>query len=547
MALTSDLISEFVKVNRDEVEVKQASIVYGTIVVNENKKYVKLDGSDLLTPVSATTEAENGERVTVMIKNHEATVTGNISSPSARGESVLEIGNRITEAEILIADKVSTKVFDAQVGRIDDLTADNVLIKEQLVASSAVIDELKAKDVEITGTLEAQAASIENLDTHKLSATDADLKYATIGALEATDATVRNIQGDYAKFEETTTGHLSAIDADIQKLETNKLSAEQADVRYANIDFSNIDKAAMEYFYANSGLIEDVVVGEGTITGHLVGVTIKGDLIEAGTLVADKLVIKGEDGVYYKLNAEAGVTESEEVTEEQLQNGLHGSVILAQSITADRINVTDLVAFDATIGGFNITDNSLYSGVKESADNTTRGVYLDSEGQFVVGDSNSYLKYYKDSEGKYRLEISASSVSINTSGKTVEKLMEDAQAAVDKVTELEERVESGEFSGEDATTLRIESSRGTVFKNNNVSTVLSVVIYYGSKRITDVETLKATYGSAAYLEWSWQRLDEDRFGVLSSSDSRIGNGGFTLTIGAGDVDTKVVFMCSLNV
>lgn len=41
-------------------------------------------------------------------------------------------------------------------------------------------------------------------------------------------------------------------------------------------------------------------------------------------------------------------------------------------------------------------------------------------------------------------------------------------------------------AGEAATTLRIDSSRGTVFKNNEVSTVLSVVIYHGSQRITDI-------------------------------------------------------------
>ena len=41
-------------------------------------------------------------------------------------------------------------------------------------------------------------------------------------------------------------------------------------------------------------------------------------------------------------------------------------------------------------------------------------------------------------------------------------------------------------SGEAATTLRIDSSRGTVFKNNSVSTVLSAVIYHGSDRITDI-------------------------------------------------------------
>ena len=41
-------------------------------------------------------------------------------------------------------------------------------------------------------------------------------------------------------------------------------------------------------------------------------------------------------------------------------------------------------------------------------------------------------------------------------------------------------------TGEAATTLRIDSSRGTVFKNNAISTVLSAVIYHGSQRITDI-------------------------------------------------------------
>ena len=58
----------------------------------------------------------------------------------------------------------------------------------------------------------------------------------------------------------------------------------------------------MEKFYSESGLIKNVVVGDQTITGELVGVTIRGDLIEGNTIKADKLVIKGEDGLYYKLN-----------------------------------------------------------------------------------------------------------------------------------------------------------------------------------------------------------------------------------------------------
>ena len=93
--------------------------------------------------------------------------------------------------------------------------------------------------------------------------------------------------------------------------------------------------------------------------------------------------------------------------------------------------------------------------------------------------------------------------------------------------------------------LRIESSRGTVFKNNQVSTVLSVVVYKGSKRITDISELKKEFGSSAYIEWCWQKMDEETFGTILSTDSRIGNEGFTLSLTPADVNTKAVFMCQL--
>lgn len=99
--------------------------------------------------------------------------------------------------------------------------------------------------------------------------------------------------------------------------------------------------------------------------------------------------------------------------------------------------------------------------------------------------------------------------------------------------------------GEDAVLLRIDSSRGTVFKNNNITTVLSVAIYKGSERITTIEQLRSTFGSGAYLQWHWQKIDENTFGVISSSDEMIGNNGFTLTISADKVDSKVTFKCEL--
>lgn len=426
MALSDDLISQFVKVTKDEVEPKNETTVYGKIVNYEGSMYVQLDGSDLLTPISSTADVKPDERVTVMIKDHTATVYGNVSSPSASSKSVEEIGARITEAEILIADKVSTVYFDAQVARIDSLTTDNVNIKERLTASEADIDTLEADNVTINQTLTAHRADIDDLDAHKLSATDASITYATIESLNATNATVHNLQADYGDFKSLSTDKFTATEADIKDLKANKLSAADIQGQFATIDFANIGKAAIENFFSKSGMISDLVVGEGTVTGKLVGVTIIGDLIEGGTVKADKLVIKGTDGLYYKLNTD-GVKMETEQTE---YNSINGSVILAKSITATKIDVKDLVAFGATIGGFHITDDAIYSGVKETLTNTTAGLYFNKDGQIVIGDASNYVKYYKNDGDKYTLEISADSILLGSEKKSIETMVDGLDTRV---------------------------------------------------------------------------------------------------------------------
>lgn len=100
-------------------------------------------------------------------------------------------------------------------------------------------------------------------------------------------------------------------------------------------------------------------------------------------------------------------------------------------------------------------------------------------------------------------------------------------------------------NGEDATVMRIDSSRGTVFKNNTVSTTLTVTIYHGENRITDKEALTEQFGSNARLEWSWQRIGESTYGVISADDSRLHDDGFSLVLTPSDVDTKATFMCKL--
>lgn len=478
------------------------------------KKEINAVGKSILV---STQRITFGGEATVEIRSHLMTETEKANAPLSPSDA---------KFRVVTADLIRTKELIAQKAEIEDLKATNALIKNlqaedvkitgRLDAAEGNIGNLQAEDVKITGRLEAAEGSIGNLQAEDVKIT---------GRLDAAEGSIGNLQAEDVKI----TGRLDAAEGSIKVLDTKKLSAEDADLRYVNIDFSKIDKAWLQEFYAQSGIIKDLVIGDSTVTGHLVGVTISGDLLEGNTVKADKLVVKGEDGLYYKLNIEGGSTVTPQLTKEMLQSGLDGSNIIANTITAEKISVDDLIAFDATIGGFNIASNAIYSGVKSSVDNTTRGMYLGADGQMSFGDSNNYIKYHKDEKtGKYALEIMADHMIFGSTGTNVEDAIEDLR---DEITTL----------------LRIESSRGTVFKNDHVETVLSVVIYHGKKRITNATELSEAFGSGAYLQWKWQRLDDDSFGIIASADPRFGNDGFTFTLKPEDVDTKVTFMCELIV
>lgn len=368
MALSNDLISQFAKVTKGTSKSIKETVVYGT--VQEDTGFVKIDGSDILTPVTTSVVLSKDDRVTVMLKNHEAVVTGNMTSPAAQEKQTVKMSE-----------------LEADRARINILEVANVEVQNTLTAVNADIGTLKADNATIKGTL----------TTHT----------ANIGTLETNTATI--------------SGKLTAAEGEIAALKTGKLSASDIEGKYANIDLSNISKATMGQFYANSGLIQNVVISDSTITGKLVGVTISGDLIEGNTVKAEKLVIKGSDGLYYKLNTDGMTTEAEQTD----QNSLNGTVIKAKTITASKINVTDLVAFGATIGGFKISENSLYSGVKSSPSNTTKGIYLGSDGQLYFGDATNYLKYIVDANGNSKLQISADSILFGTSNKNLETALSD--------------------------------------------------------------------------------------------------------------------------
>ena len=185
MGLSKDLISQFVKMTNDNKTEKKESTVYGTVHKDKTTGdiSVHIDGSyesdgstPIYTPIPvdpslSTTLVKDGDRVSVMIKNHTALITGNLTSPAPRNSDVADAeatASQISELEIIVSDKVSTKELETERGRINDLYADNDIINNNLKTNSADIKALEADNATIKESLTANSADIENLKSTTL-------------------------------------------------------------------------------------------------------------------------------------------------------------------------------------------------------------------------------------------------------------------------------------------------------------------------------------------------------------------------------------------
>ena len=316
MELSVELLSQFTKVTNDNTkDTKKESFVYGTTVKHNGRTYVQIDGSELLTPVTTTANTNAGERVTVMIKNHTATITGNISSPSARLVDIEDNVDAITQLEILIASKVDTDVFIAETGRIDELVADNVVITQQITANNAAVGQIKAENVEIENQLNAQSALIDDLSVTKIDATIAEARYAKIVDLEATNAEIYNLEGTYANFVDLTAKEFEAVYAAIDDLDASTITTEYLDANYASITDLNVERARINNLEADIIDVNTLIFGSATgnvihssfanaVIAQLGNAQIKSAMIEslsaskitAGDIVTNNVRVKSEDG-----------------------------------------------------------------------------------------------------------------------------------------------------------------------------------------------------------------------------------------------------------
>lgn len=123
MGLSTELISQFAKITNDrKVSRIDEATLYGEVIEYDDRICVKFDGSEEATPVTTIVEKDEdgqvtnfkygaasvktGDRVSVSLKNHSATITGNLSDPPPSRAEVI-----VGEDSILArVDEISVKM-----------------------------------------------------------------------------------------------------------------------------------------------------------------------------------------------------------------------------------------------------------------------------------------------------------------------------------------------------------------------------------------------------------------------------------------------------
>lgn len=301
----------------------------------------------------STIKGSNIEEGTITgSKIKAATITGAlIVDGTIRGNHIMESSidgskiedSAITESKISNSSITNSKIKDGEIenAKIKDATLTGAKIKDATIGF-AKVDSSFIKD------LTADKAYIENLkasiaDIGYLTVDEANIKYATIASLEVVDGKI-----DDLKAITITTDNLSAKVADL-----GYLKADKADLKYANIELSNIDVANVGTFFANVGLIDRATIVDGHVTGFLDSVEVNANKITAGTLVADRILLKGsEKGVLYALNNLGELTSTTVDTLDGYiltDRTINADKIVASSITSNELDVDSIFADSAVV------------------------------------------------------------------------------------------------------------------------------------------------------------------------------------------------------
>lgn len=337
MELSNNLVSQFAKLNNNNKD-NSGELVYGTTVMQGSKLFVNIDGSDTITPVVTMSDVKPGERVTVMIKDHSATIIGNITNPSAGTE---EMGKVLDEYDTIIA----------KIGNFELIVADKVTT-EQLEAELAIIDEALIGKATIA-ELEAVKATIKDLNVSKLEADlaiieEAIIQKADIKDLDALHADISILESDVARIDTLVGGQLTMDNIQSLILTSSKVTVDNAFIKDAMIDRVSASKLT-------AGTINTSLINIGSEDGSM---SLNGSLQQFKDANGNVRIQIGKDNngdFTFALYGEDGIGQLIN------QNGITASAI------EDGLIVNKMVAENAAITGNKLDIHSVVEEINDSS------------------------------------------------------------------------------------------------------------------------------------------------------------------------------------
>ena len=260
MSVDRNLLSEFAKITNDTQANTQTQL-YGTVVTQGDKKYVKMDGSDIITPIISTTDIKDGERVMVSINNHIATVTGNITNPSAGNDRVSYTEGKVDEFDHLFAGNITA-------GNI----AANSITSDKILAGSITTDKLMA----------------ESIIADKIAADAIESKHIKADAIESKHIKADAIESDHIQSNTINSNHINSNTINSDHIQSNTIKSEHIDSN--TIKSNHIQSNSIDSIHINSNSINSDHIQSNTIKSeHIDSNTIKSEHISSGTITADKI------------------------------------------------------------------------------------------------------------------------------------------------------------------------------------------------------------------------------------------------------------------
>lgn len=408
MGLSYDLISEFVKITNDKKEKPKEGTVYATIVGSGDAKYVKIDGSDLLTPMDTTTDIKDGERVTVMIKDHKATVTGNITSPSVSSGTVnTVVGNAVGENFTIVN------------SQIENLVAKDSYLENAYVQNSQVVNS-KIEN------LEAADSRIENSVIENFNVID-----GVVQDLRATNADIEVLHADFAEIKTLVNGNLTSDNILAFKITADKVTVEDAFIKDAMVDTISAAKI-------NAGRINTNMVSIGSEDG---GMLITGSTQQFTDKNGNVRIQIGKDAtgdftfILYGEDGQGQIINQNGITATAIGDGLivDGMINNNANISGDKLNISSVITNINNDNSTTIQSSKIYlDGQKQSLEvafNSLKTQVDTIQDVTISGDLTAVIEQVQTNTTK--IEANASSIST---------LISEDTAIKKQVTDLENNV-----------------------------------------------------------------------------------------------------------